>query len=101
MFEDRTPPVTTAELTSESVTGFGGHVKAVVTLTADDGPSGGSGVATTEYRINGGDWLTFDGPVQVDGGTPPREVVFEYRSIDANGNVEATNTLTFTPVGKH
>jgi hypothetical protein len=28
-------------------------------------------------------------------------VVFEYRSTDANGNVEATKTLTFTPVGKH
>lgn len=101
LFEDTTPPVTTAELTSEAVTGFGGHVKAVVTLTADDGPSGASGVATTEYRIDGGDWTTYDGPVLVDGDDPPREVVLEYRSTDANGNVEATNALPFTPVGKH
>jgi hypothetical protein len=28
-------------------------------------------------------------------------VVFEYRSIDANGNVEATKALPFTPVGRH
>lgn len=101
LFEDRVPPVTTAELTSEAVTGFGGHVKAVVTLAADDGPSGGSGVASTEYRIDGGDWTSYDGPVLVDGDNPPREVVFEYRSTDANGNVEATKALTFTPVGKH
>ncbi|HEX6327877.1 MAG TPA: alpha/beta hydrolase-fold protein [Jiangellaceae bacterium] len=101
LFEDRTPPITTAELTSEAVTGFGGHVKAVVTLTADDGPSGGSGVATTEYRVDGGDWISYGGPVLVNGDNPPREVVFEYRSIDANGNVEATKALPFTPVGKH
>lgn len=101
LFEDRTPPVTTAELTSEAITGFGGHVKAVVTLTADDGPSGGSGVAGTEYRIDGGDWTSYDGPVLVDGNNPPREVVFEYRSVDANGNVEEAKALTFTPVGKH
>lgn len=44
-----------AELNFEAATGLGWYVKAVVTLTADDGPSGASGVATTDYRIDGGD----------------------------------------------
>lgn len=92
------PPVTTAQLTAEATTGLGWYVKPVVTLTADDSPSWGSGVATTEYRIDGGPWTIYEGPVLVDGNG---ERVVEYRSVDANGNVEEANALTFTAVGRH
>ncbi|MEV6812211.1 alpha/beta hydrolase [Micromonospora sp. NPDC051296] len=89
-------PVTTAKLTSDAITGQGWYVKAVVSLTAEDG--WGSGVATTEYRVNNGKWTTYNRPVKVDGNG---ERLFEYRSIDRNGNVEETKVLTFRAVGKH
>ena len=50
-------------------------------LAAEDD---GSGVASTEYRINGGAWTTYDGAVEV----PDGEHTIEYRSTDEAGNVE-------------
>ena len=90
------PPQTESTLTATDVTGLGWYVKPIVELTADDG--WGSGVASTEYRVDGGSWTPYDGPVKVDGNDTR---VFEYRSIDSNGNVEDTNTITFVAVGHH
>ncbi|OLF06820.1 hypothetical protein BLA60_30190 [Actinophytocola xinjiangensis] len=60
----------------------GWHLAApTVTLTADDGA--GSGVATTEYRIDGGDWTAYTEPFTVPGdGTH----TVEYRGADRAGN---------------
>jgi hypothetical protein len=58
-----------------------------VTLTAEDALSG---VATTEYRILGADaWTPYTGPFQPCQGAS----TYEYRSIDAAGNIEATQTV--------
>jgi glucose/arabinose dehydrogenase/PKD repeat protein/type 1 glutamine amidotransferase len=44
----------------------------------------GSGVASTEYRINDGAWTTYDGAVEV----PDGEHVVDFRSTDEAGNTE-------------
>jgi hypothetical protein len=61
----------------------------VVTLTGDDG--WGSGVATIEYRADGGAWTTYTGPFTPAAGTH----VLSYRATDKNGNVgtAASSTL--------
>jgi len=59
-----------------------------VTLDAADN-SGGSGVARTEYRLDGGP-LTNGSGVVVDGDGAH---VLEYRSVDHAGNVEAFNRV--------
>jgi PKD repeat protein/glucose/arabinose dehydrogenase len=59
-----------------------------VTLSAADGS--GSGVALTEYRINGGAWQPYPAPFTlVADGTH----TVEYRSVDKAGNVEATKSV--------
>jgi hypothetical protein len=61
-----------------------------VTLDADDGA--GSGVASTEVKIDGGEFAEYDGPVTVgDDG----EHVVTFRSTDAAGNVEEPESVTF------
>jgi hypothetical protein len=76
----------------------------VTTAAVNTVPAGGStltinatdvtsGIANTEYRVNGGTWTTYAGPVQfIDKGA----YTVEYRSTDLAGNVEATKTKTFT-----
>ena len=58
-----------------------------VTLTASD--KGGSGVATTYYRIGDGDAQTYSAPITASDATP-----ISYWSTDTAGNEEAHNTLT-------
>jgi len=88
---DNTPPTTTATTNPAEPDGengwFTGPVE--VTLEATDN-EGGSGVETTEYRVDGGDFQAYDGPFTVEG--DGRHVV-EYRSTDADGNTEATKSL--------
>ena len=63
---------------------------ATVTLTAAD-EAGGSGVASTEYQLDGAtDWTAYTAPVPVTG-DGAHEVRF--RSTDEAGNVEATKTV--------
>lgn len=68
-----------------------------VELTAQDATSG---VATTEYRVDGGAWATYTEPIVVDssGGRPSQRTV-EFRSVDAAGNVEQTRRVRFTSQG--
>lgn len=73
---------TVAPVTSASVAG------SVVTLAATDS---GSGLANSEYQIDGGAWTAYAGPVTVTGaGTH----TVGYRSTDAAGLVEATQTVS-------
>ncbi|MCJ7425049.1 hypothetical protein MUP01_12410 [Candidatus Bathyarchaeota archaeon] len=66
------------------------------TLTAEDNP-GGSGVASTFYRIYNGtydtDWLEYSAPFYFTGLTDA-EYSIDYYSTDNIGNTEATNTAT-------
>jgi len=85
---DTLAPVTTALV----VDGAPHDVRTVVELLASDGP-GGSGVAATEWRVDGGAWKTGD-RVSVPA---PRDVVavrtVEYRSTDRAGNVEEARSF--------
>ncbi|SCE95355.1 Glucose/arabinose dehydrogenase, beta-propeller fold [Micromonospora matsumotoense] len=86
---DTTAPVTTATVSGTPTEGW--HTGPVtVTLAAAD-EAGGSGVASTEYQLDGATtWTAYTAPVQVTGdGT--HEVRF--RSTDAAGNVEATKKV--------
>ncbi|MBC7129170.1 MAG: hypothetical protein H5T45_05515, partial [Thermoplasmatales archaeon] len=50
------------------------------------------GVAYTRYRINGGAWQTYTGPVSV---SAEGLYTVEYYSVDVAGNVEATKSCSF------
>jgi hypothetical protein len=68
----------------------GSYIDPLVSLDADDG--WGSGIERTEYRIDDGDWTTYDGPFRAG---EPGIQAFRYRSVDHNGNVEDTSTVAF------
>lgn len=58
----------------------------MMTLAATDAVSG---VAVTEYRINGGEWISYEPfNIQIDG-----QSLIEYRSRDKVGNLEETRSL--------
>ncbi|WP_211590268.1 ThuA domain-containing protein [Microbispora sp. H11081] len=90
--EDKTAPVTTA--TTDPAQPEGGSFTGPVTVTlqaADE--AGGSGVAKTEYSLDGGDWAAYTAPVTVSG---DGEHQLRYRSTDKAGNTEEIKTLTLT-----
>ncbi len=107
---DTTPPATTSSVSpTPSNSPQTGTVNgpATVTLAATDA---GSGVAFTQYQINGlgpdgtaGTWYSYTAPFTIaKGGT----TVVTYQSGDMAGNVEAVHSLTLninpqatTPVG--
>jgi hypothetical protein len=82
---DETPPHTTASLS--------GTLSVQVTLTATDNLSG---VASTVYQLDGGSVLTYSGPFMVSS-TGSHTVLFY--STDKAGNVEATESVSFTVGG--
>ncbi|HMQ32238.1 MAG TPA: M14 family zinc carboxypeptidase [Chloroflexaceae bacterium] len=85
------PPVTTAALSPAPVNGW--YSNPTVTLSADDNEAGGgAGVASSEYRLDGGAWTSYGGPFQVTG---DGERLLEFRSTDLAGNQEATRSLSF------
>ncbi|RIQ12963.1 DUF1349 domain-containing protein [Jiangella rhizosphaerae] len=85
--KDATPPVSTATI------GSAGGSAVQVTVTAEDATSG---VAATEWSLDGGDWTVYDGPVAVSG---DGEHELRYRSTDAAGNVEDAKAVTVTVDG--
>jgi glucose/arabinose dehydrogenase/PKD repeat protein len=90
---DTTAPTTTAKQNPAEPNGKDGWYTAApveITLTAAD-EQGGSGVAATEYRVDGGAWATYGTPFTVSG---DGERTVEYRSRDEAGNVEPTRSLT-------
>ena len=80
--------MTTADLASPSVGGY--YHDPTVTLSASDV---WSGVATTEYTLDGGASQAYTAPFKVTGDGPH---TLTYHSTDVNGNVEETKTLTFS-----
>ncbi|MFD3448343.1 OmpL47-type beta-barrel domain-containing protein [Microbacteriaceae bacterium 4G12] len=92
-FESAVVPDVTAPTTTVQVDGVSGennyNTKDVtLTFTANDGE--GSGVAKTEYRVNGGEWTTVEGTVTIS--TEGKNVV-DYRSVDKAGNVEESKAI--------
>jgi hypothetical protein len=86
---DGVAPITTASV-APPATQSGWHAAPVtVSLQARDALSG---VAATDYRLAGAaGWTPYTGPFSV--GTPGVST-WEYRSLDAAGNLEQTKTLT-------
>jgi hypothetical protein len=62
----------------------------LISLSADDG--WGWGVASLEYRLNGGQWTAYTEPVDVSG-----VFEFEYRASDLKGNVGEPALIQVTP----
>jgi cytochrome c len=88
---DETAPVTAAT-TDPANPGAAGWYTAPVTVSlaaADE--EGGSGVASTEYSVDGGAFTAYGEPFAVSG-DGSHEV--RYRSTDAAGNVEEAKTLS-------
>ncbi|MEU6788721.1 ThuA domain-containing protein [Nonomuraea angiospora] len=89
---DQTAPTTTAKQNPAEPNGKDGWYTAApveVTLTAVD-EENGSGVAATEYRVDGGAWTAYSMPFTVSGDGAR---TLEYRSRDGAGNVEQARSL--------
>ncbi|MCY9667186.1 DUF5010 C-terminal domain-containing protein [Paenibacillus alginolyticus] len=82
----------TTSVVFDGISGSGTFTNKDITMTfkAVDQP-GGTGILLTEYQLNGGNWVTVNGPV-----TLSEEGVFNihYRSKDRYGNVEAAKQVT-------
>ncbi len=89
---DTTAPVVSASL-SGTQDADGHYVgKAVVTVTASDA---GSGVASVEYKVDGGVWTAYAAPVPV---SAAGSHTVGYRARDVAGNASAEGTVSFTVV---
>ncbi|MGG6309535.1 DUF6359 domain-containing protein [Paenibacillus macerans] len=85
---DLLAPVTEAEVSGVTGPDVYNTAEVAVALHAED--EGGSGLNRTEYRVNGGEWISFAAPLvlSADG-----KYAIEYRSVDQAGNLEAAKTL--------
>jgi hypothetical protein len=89
---DATPPTTTASLNPASPDGQNDwYVSPVtVTLSAEDN-SGGSGVKSTTYEIDGGATETYSSPFTV---SDDGDHSVTFRSEDNNGNIETDQSVS-------
>ena len=84
--EDRIAPVTMVGQSPAANAAGWNKTDVTVTLAAADE---GSGVARTEFAVNGGSWRPYVGPIAVD---HDGIYTLQYRSVDEAGNVERTKT---------
>lgn len=90
--EDTTAPTATGLVVGQQDENGAYVGSAMVTVSATDE---GSGVATTEYKLDGGAWTAYTQAVQVS--TPGAHTVL-FRATDLAGNTSPEGTLTFTVV---
>lgn len=92
---DTIPPQTTASLSGTKISGTTYKSPATVTLTATDpgAPNTGSGVASTVYQINSEGQHNYVGPFTV---SYPGSFTVTFHSTDNAGNVETTESTSFT-----
>jgi hypothetical protein len=92
-----TPPTTSVAFSPQQPACSGSCIgiskQSLVTLDADDDVH----VATTEYRIDGGDWQAYSAPFKLN--LPAGLHTFEYRSTDVDGNAETikSESILFNP----
>ena len=92
---DTDAPTTTATLSPAPQNGY--YRAPFVSLVAeDDIAGGGSGIASTEYNLDGAGWTAYTGAFQVTAAGPH---TLEFRSTDNAGNVEPTQSITFNVDG--
>jgi hypothetical protein len=89
---DTTPPTVTASVAGTQDAGGNYVGRATVTVVASDT---GSGVAATEYQVDGGAWTAYTAPVAV---TAPGAHTVGYRARDVAGNTSAPASVSFTVV---
>lgn len=91
---DTTAPTVTAQVTGEQ-NADGDYVgSASVAVTATDN-EGGSGIASTEYQVDGGAWTAYTAPVVVN---TVGDHMVHYRATDVAGNVSQEGMSSFTVV---
>jgi cytochrome c len=83
---DDTAPVTTADFTPPATGWFPGSVPVALSATDE-----GQGVDFVEYKLDGGQWTRYTGPVTVTG---DGEHTLEYHAVDKAGNSEALKAAT-------
>jgi len=88
---DETAPTTTASLSGPT---SGGQYYSTVQVTLSATDTGGSGVANTYYKVDGGAKTTYSGSAFTVSGFANHTV--KYWSVDSAGNVETTKTVSFT-----
>jgi DNA/RNA endonuclease YhcR with UshA esterase domain len=90
--KDKTAPLTISNVDPNDPTGANGWYNSdvIVTLQASDSATG---VKSTQYRINSGEWLEYVGPLvlSTDG-----KYSIEYYSVDQAGNKEITQSINFS-----
>ncbi|WP_458126367.1 carboxypeptidase-like regulatory domain-containing protein [Paenibacillus sp. Z3-2] len=90
---DRTPPVTKYRLVPITDTLNGKtYIKGFTFILQASDEVNGSGIKVTEYRINGGKWNNYEGPVKF---YAPDVKLVEYFSTDVAGNQEKYNKMDF------
>jgi hypothetical protein len=82
--DDTTPPVTTLTFDPDAPDGTNGWYKSNVTVTLN-ATDDLSGVNITYYKINDGEWESYDAPFVF---TTSNYYTIEYYSIDVAGNIE-------------
>jgi hypothetical protein len=85
-YDTGAPTTTQSGLSASASTGWR-NTTPTVTFSATDTLSG---VASTEYGVDGGGWTAYGAPVAIGGDDGSHPVT--YRSTDTSGNVETTNT---------
>lgn len=90
MSTDETAPVSMSTLEPSEPVGANGWYTSKVAVTLDSTDEG-TGVARTEYRLNGGEWRTYEGAITIDS---EGINVLEYRSSDHAGNTEEIRTAS-------
>lgn len=87
--KDVTAPETAAKVNPQQPTGKNGWYQTDVSveLSANDDLSG---VSSTQYRLNGGEWQEYTRPIKL---TADGIHTLEYRSQDVKGNVESVESL--------
>lgn len=88
---DKTAPTTSLSTNPGSPNGKNGWYISDVQVSLRARDSGGSGVANTEYKINGGAWIAYTGSFNL---TKDGTYTINYRSTDMAGNVESYHTKT-------
>ncbi|WP_246608445.1 polysaccharide lyase family 8 super-sandwich domain-containing protein [Paenibacillus agaridevorans] len=100
LMKDETAPATTVRFEADAASaGLDGQPVTLLVEAQDN--EGGWGVWRTQYRINGGGWMTVESGRIVLLGDGSYKV--EYRSTDKAGNVEQTKQLAvtiFTPTAE-
>jgi plastocyanin len=89
---DTAPPTVTREIQGELLPDPPNTYRNSATLTLTSRDVGCAGLERTEYRINGGEWTAYTGPVPFEA---EGSYTVEYRATDRSGNTSAVQTVTF------